>query len=107
MNTKRTLSTADIGTFAASCLLRLRNDGDRLFAEASAHPGKELALHCARRISARMDEAGRVGMLAILALRHDDASTCAAIEADIDATSRQLIGQAHAARTVSLPKVPA
>lgn len=105
--TPRTLTTADIGSFAASCLLRLREDGDRLLAEAHAHPGEERALHCARSISSRFDQVSNTGILALLALRHDDPATCAAIEADIDATSRRLICQATSARMISVPKVRA
>lgn len=101
------LTTADIRSYAAQCLARMRADGDRLLSEARASAGQQQAYVVANRISRRLDEAGALGILALLATRHDDAATGLAIEADISATSRQLIEQAHAARTLSIPKVAA
>lgn len=100
-----TLTTADIASFAEGCLLRISGDGDRLLAEATANSGKELALHCSSRISSRIDEASRISILAFLATRHGDDSTAAKIEADIDATRRNLVRQARAAYLLSIPKV--
>lgn len=99
-----TLTTADIGTYAARCLARLRGDVDQILAEATAHKGSERCLQYANRISYRVDQAGRLGILAMLASRHGDDATAAAIEVDIDATSSKLIEQAHIARTLSIPR---
>lgn len=97
------LTTADIGAFAAERLEQTRGWAAAEHAKAVGHAGQQEAMHCAQRIDVFGVWCDNVGVLSLLAGRHGDHATAAAIEAEVATTTRKLIDQAHTARMLSVP----
>ena len=99
----RTLTTADIGAYAAQVLRQARVNAMAQHSRAMDCAGQDAALHCSRRIDTFAESAERVSLLEALASVHGDEVTAAAIRADARKTQELLRQQATCARMLSIP----